>query len=665
MMEDNSKKVRRRACLTMSIWVLNIANLCVMLCLRSTEGHYLRVASRWLVKEADGERTKLACVNWAGHLETMVPEGLNRQPLQRLGLAVKGMGFNCVRLTFATYMFTDPTLSNLTVAESFTRMGLQHSLRGIAIHNPDLLHLPIQAAFVNVIARLTHAGLLIIVDNHVSKPQWCCGIKDGNGFWGDTFFNAGSWVQGLSSMASLVKNNSEVVGMSLRNELRGPKQNTQDWYKYMSLGAKAVHKANPNLLIILSGLHYDTDLRFVAKNHFSNLPFQDKLVYEMHWYTSSYGSNFAKGNLNKACAIATSSITKSGAYMTNPSALSNKSFVAPLFISEFGIDQRGGNKGNNRFINCFFAFMASMDLDWAYWPLQGSYYVRNGQEGDEEFYGILNSQWSAPRNISLLARLQAIQQPWQSGKDKNSSSPRSGFQVLFHPATGLCVRKGSGNKLLLASCMESTTTHWRYTPQGRLEMKNSYLCIASDGEGQFAKLKTVGTETNGPWTLASIAKLQFATFINSSLDSSQITSNDTNPTFHLYDPNQSPQDQLDSFPDNNGLYRHVYYHHYGSDIDSNDHRHGREYHNNHSKDGDDDDDDNSANNIIDNLINIPQSSHQHNPLLCLDGSTPPSITTKRCICVQANEMDCQKDDDPSSQWFVLIYSDTHPSAYGV
>eukprot|EP00250_Pteridium_aquilinum_P020461 c24822_g1_i1 orf=356-2542(+) len=704
-----------------TIWVL-IVGLCVVSF--QSEAHYMRVSSRWLVRESDGERVKLACVNWAGHLETMLPEGLNRQPLYRLGLAVKGMGFNCVRLTFATYMFTDPMLSNLTVAESFTRVNLQHSLRGIALHNPDLLDLPLQVAFARVVTRLTRAGLLIIIDNHVSKPQWCCGDKDGNGFWGDTFFDANPWLEGLSLVASLFKDNTEVVGMSLRNELRGPKQNTKDWSHYMSLGANAVHEANPNLIIILSGLHYDTDLRFLPTNHLSNLTFQEKLVYEMHWYTSTYGVSFAKGNLNKACAIATSSIMKCGAFMASSS--SNGSFTAPLFISEFGIDQRGGNKGNNRFINCFFAFMASMDLDWAYWPLQGTYYLRNGHEGDEEFYGLLNSQWNTPRNISLLARLKVIQEPWQSGVDIGSS--RSENQVLFHPSTGLCLQKGTGNTLVLAPCTESTT-RWRYSPQGRLEMENSYLCISSDGEDQFVKLATIGTEKNGPWALASVARLQFATTINHShaLPSSHNQAKpshvpgtfdqyDTyhdlanylnqvnthhNPTYdHYNNPNDLPKysnqvnidhdptidytydhynnrddlakysnqvnidhdpasDQYD-YP-NYDLANHVDHHYSTDDHDTNQAYYDKNDRQDIISDADDD-------NIVHDNIHIDMTQEElvqpihRNPILCLDGSSPPSVTTKRCLCVQEDEMDCGKDDDPSSQWFVLISKSTRSSA---
>mgnify|MGYP002775553990 CR=1 FL=1 len=287
---------------------------------------------------------------------------------------------------------------------------------GDTIHNPALVNLTLPDAFKAAVASMARAGMYVIADNHVSQGQWCCSANnDVEGFWGEPGFAVQEWLDGLRAMALHVPN---LVGISLRNELRGPTQNPSDWHRFMSMGASVVSTANPHLLIFVAGLNNDTDLHFLSSSskgqhlsiNVSNA--QQKLVYEMHWYASSYGVNFAQGNLNQVCAIATSTITASGAFMALPNT-SSSSFVAPLFISEFGIDQRGGNKASNRYINCLFAFMASLDLDWAYWALQGSYYRRYGNEGDEEYMGILNAQWNAPRNMTFLAKLQAMQQPWK------------------------------------------------------------------------------------------------------------------------------------------------------------------------------------------------------------------------------------------------------------
>lgn len=143
-------------------------------------------------------------------------------------------------------------------------------------------------------------NVMVILDNHISQPGWCCSNNDGNGFFGDRFFDPFLWITGLTKMATLFKGTSNVVGMSLRNELRGPNQNPRDWYKYMEKGAEAVHAANPNVLVILSGLSYDKDLSFLRDRQV-NLSFSGKLVFEVHWYGFSDGQAWSSENSNQVC----------------------------------------------------------------------------------------------------------------------------------------------------------------------------------------------------------------------------------------------------------------------------------------------------------------------------------------------------------------------------
>lgn len=82
-----------------------------------------------------------------------------------------------------------------------------------------------------VVASLGANNVMVILDNHISKPGWCCSNTDGNGFFGDKYFSPDRWLEGLGKMASIFKGVSNVVGMSLRNELRGPRQNVEDWYR--------------------------------------------------------------------------------------------------------------------------------------------------------------------------------------------------------------------------------------------------------------------------------------------------------------------------------------------------------------------------------------------------------------------------------------------------
>lgn len=74
-------------------------------------------------------------------------------------------------------------------------------------------------------------GLMVVLDNHITTPGWCCSSNDGNGFFGDKDFDPGMWMEGLKKMAKMARRYTNVIGMSLRNELRGPKSNVDDWYK--------------------------------------------------------------------------------------------------------------------------------------------------------------------------------------------------------------------------------------------------------------------------------------------------------------------------------------------------------------------------------------------------------------------------------------------------
>lgn len=82
-----------------------------------------------------------------------------------------------------------------------------------------------------VVKSLGDNDVMAILDNHITQPGWCCSNSDGNGFFGDQFFDPDQWILGLTKMATLFNGVPNVVGMSLRNELRGPKQNVNDWYR--------------------------------------------------------------------------------------------------------------------------------------------------------------------------------------------------------------------------------------------------------------------------------------------------------------------------------------------------------------------------------------------------------------------------------------------------
>ncbi|WOH13656.1 hypothetical protein DCAR_0833167 [Daucus carota subsp. sativus] len=467
----------------------------------------LSTDTRWIVNES-GQRVKLSCVNWVTHLETMLAEGLSKQPVDVISKQIVSTGFNCVRLTWPLFLFTNDSLANLTVRKSFRSLGLLESVAGIQANNPKIIDLPLIDAYQAVVSNLDSNNVMIILDNHISKPGWCCSDFDGNGFFGDVYFKPEMWIKGLIKVATMFNSTKNVVGMSLRNELRGPRQNWNDWYRYVQQGAEAVHSANPNLLVIVSGLSYDRDLSSLLKKPL-NLTFTGKVVFEAHWYSFSDGSAWIDGNPNQVCGRAVKyMMEKAGGFLLAQGY--------PLFVSEFGIDQRGTNDNDNRYFNCFLGWAAENDLDSALWTLGGSYYLREGVVGLEEFYGMYDWNWGKIRNPSFLQRIAALHRP---------------HKIIYHPATGLCVlRKSLFEPLKLGPC--SMSESWEYSARNVLTIKGTYFCLQADKLGKPATLSIFCNGENTKWEAVSDSKMHLASKLNNgsvvcldvSSDNSVITS---------------------------------------------------------------------------------------------------------------------------------------------
>nr|POE76007.1 endoglucanase e1 [Quercus suber] len=455
--------------------------------------------SRWIV-DGGGQRVKLACVNWVSHLEAMVTEGLSKQPVDAISKKIASMGFNCVRLTWPLFLVTNDSLASVTVRQSFQSLGLSDTISGIQANNPSIIDLPLIKAFQAVVSSLGANNVMVILDNHVSKPGWCCSNSDGNGFFGDKYFNPDLWIKGLTQMATIFNGVSNVVGMSLRNELRGPRQNVNDWYRYMQKGAEAVHSANPDVLVILSGLSYDKDLSFL-RNQQVNLTFTGKLVFEMHWYGFSDGQAWLSGNPNQVCGRVVDNMMRLSGFLLDQGW--------PLLVSEFGMDLRGTNVNDNRYINCFLATVAELDLDWALWTLVGSYYLREGVIGLNEVYGVLDWSWCENRNSSFLERISAVQSPFRGP----GLSETNLHKVIFHPLTGLCVlRKSLFEPLRLGPCTDSES--WSYSAQKTLTLKGTYFCLQANELENPAKLGIICTDSTSKWETISDSKMHLSTKVD-------------------------------------------------------------------------------------------------------------------------------------------------------
>ncbi|TFK24827.1 glycosyl hydrolase family 5 protein/cellulase [Coprinopsis marcescibilis] len=373
----------------------------------------LRTNSRWIVDASTNQRVKLRCVNWAGHMETNIPEGLQAQPVANIAAWIANNRFNCVRLTFSIDLALNP---NFAVSTSFNNaagsagvpLASMQGLYNRALEkNPWLGNSTTRGAFARVIQELASRNVLVILDNHVSRASWCCGTSDGNGWWASAsgynannsrFFDTNNWLNGLRAMASFSAAHPNVVGIGLRNEVRAvgsqDGNNHADWYNLMGRGGEAVRQGNSNLLIIVGGVGYATDLSYLGNRPLDRAIFgQDKLVYEYHNYQWSNG--------NISCDEHRRRMGNGAGYLLTQ----NQPYTGPLWVSEFGWAQSNPSAQETAYIRCLVSYLESNDADWAYWALQGSYYVREARVDFDESFGVLNKDWSGWRNGSFTSTL--------------------------------------------------------------------------------------------------------------------------------------------------------------------------------------------------------------------------------------------------------------------
>lgn len=388
----------------------------------------LRSSGRWIL-DANNQRVKLRCINWAGHMEANIPEGLQHEHVDAIVNWIAEQGFNCVRLTYSTDHALNPSTP---VSASFTTDAAEAAgvsaaelaalYDRIVAKNPwigaDNATTTTRDVFAAAVDKLYARGIVTILDNHVSKASWCCGLTDGNGWWDEgfgyndwnsRFFNTRAWVRGLEAMAAWARSHPGVVAMSLRNEVRefllqGSNGPRDDWYRFIKEGGDAVHAANPDVLIVVGGTQSSTDLTHLrdGRRMLDTSGWPGKHVWEMHAYSFTVTFPDLFGN----CDIVRTEYGLFSGFVLEQ----DKAYTGPLILSEFGVGMEGGDRDglsekDDRYLSCLVSYMEDNDADWAVWAIQGSYYVRDGQVDYDETWGLMNHNWTGWRNPAFPAKL--------------------------------------------------------------------------------------------------------------------------------------------------------------------------------------------------------------------------------------------------------------------
>jgi endoglucanase len=341
--------------------------------------------SGYQIVDAQNVPIRLKSVNWYGFdQQEFVPGGLDHAPLTTIVGLIKSMGFNSVRLPWAN----ETLEKNPLVADYAIKANPQlHGKRAMEVMDA-------------VIDALAKAQIMVILDNHVSRADWCCKDDDGNGLWYSKEYPESAWLADWMTIVRRYRKQPWVVGVDLRNELRsdatwGGTDKKLDWHAAAVRGGNAVLAANPKLLVMVEGPQYSTDFRAAAQ-----LPIVFKVpnraVYSPHAYSFGVDKQQSYAELKQA-------------FDERAGFLLHTTPAIPLWIGEFGTCQtltcEGDPKGT--WIRGFVRYVKEHpELSWSYWPLNGTQSSGYSRKYDSlETFGLLTTDYqhiAAPKLLKLF-----------------------------------------------------------------------------------------------------------------------------------------------------------------------------------------------------------------------------------------------------------------------
>ncbi len=330
------------------------------------------------IVDAAGHTVRLTSVNWYGFDEgEYVAGGLDHAPLSHIIALIQKTCVNSVRLPWANEtLLSDPLIQDYAVAA-----------------NPQFKGKRAMEVMDAVIDALARAHIMVVLDNHVSRADWCCSETDGNGLWYSEQYPEEQWLKDWAELARRYAHQPWVVGADLRNELRngaawGGTNPKLDWHAGAERGGNAVLSGNRRLLIMVEGPNYSTDFRGFDKLPVK-LPVEHRLVYSPHAYHNSYGEHDER-------------------YEARAGFLVHMEPGVPVWFGEMGTCQKLDCGKNSEWFKLFVRDVLEKDeeLGWSYWPLNGSQSSGVTRKYDAtETYGLLTPDYqsiAAPELIEVL-----------------------------------------------------------------------------------------------------------------------------------------------------------------------------------------------------------------------------------------------------------------------
>jgi len=336
----------------------------------------LRTQGRDVV-DAEQRRFKLASVNWYGASdELFVPGGLDVQHRSVIARTIRGLGFNSVRLPYSDEMV----------------MANPHILPHLVAANPDLAGRRALDVFEAVVTALTDEGLAVIVNNHITSAQWCCGADPCDAGWRNDHLGfcrvrqtEDEWIQHWEAIMRPLAANPYVIGADLRNEVRGL-WGTMPWEAWAEAAERCGNRLlrlNPDWLVVVGGTESGNDLSGVARRPV-RLDVDRRVVYSAHVYSwSGWGSRegrYAKRSYPSFVA----SMRANWAYLVEGN-------LDPVWVGEFGAPQHPGAGDANYWQNLL-RYLKTIDADFGYWAIN----PRKPKDNARESYRLVEDDWITP-----------------------------------------------------------------------------------------------------------------------------------------------------------------------------------------------------------------------------------------------------------------------------
>ncbi|KAI9904826.1 hypothetical protein N3K66_001355 [Trichothecium roseum] len=337
----------------------------------------LRTKGRHIVDQTD-RRFKLSSVNYYGASdEFFVAGGLDVQHRSVIAQSIRKLGFNSVRLPYADELvYKNPVVDAKKVSA-----------------NPDLIGLKALDVLEAVTTALTDAGLAVILNNHITSAQWCCGADPCDSGWANDHLGPicrvkqteEQWIQNWEIVMERFLHNPYVIGADLRNEVRGL-WGTMPWRKWAAAAEKCGNrllKMNKDWLIVVEGTESANDVSG-AKKRPVVLDVDNRLVYSAHIYSwsgwGSVGGRFSR----RSYASFVNTMRHNWGYLL-------ESDTAPVWVGEFGAPSFP-HYGHIKYWNNMFRYLKAVDADFGYWALN----PRKPDGIKKEGYSILKDDWMTP-----------------------------------------------------------------------------------------------------------------------------------------------------------------------------------------------------------------------------------------------------------------------------